>query len=104
MALHHLKPKLNNGKRFRYHLSFQNIILHLSLLYFNISDEKETHVIINSVSIKSPENRCTRFSIDNVKSLEKKCFICNEIRECDANILREGGLGRVDTQDVPHRD
>ena len=36
----------------------------------------------------------TQFFVDNVKTLERKCFICNEIRTIDDNSYNEGGLLR----------
>ena len=40
--------------------------------------------------------RTTRKNISNVKSLEKKCFVCNVKRTCDENPYNEGGLQRCE--------
>ena len=42
----------------------------------------------------------TRKHVANVKSLEKKCFICNETRDCDNNPYANGGLTRCSREDI----
>ena len=48
----------------------------------------------------SPVKHATRTIVDNVRSLEKKCFICNIQRAIDENPYNEGGLQRCTRDDT----
>ena len=52
------------------------------------------HSINKECSEESAINHATRSMIGNVKTLEKRCFICNEIWIVDNNPYNEGGLQR----------
>ena len=55
---------------------------------------------LTSIDGCSPVKHATRFVVDNVKTLERKCFICNEIRTSDDNPYNEGGLQRCNRGDT----
>ena len=48
----------------------------------------------------SPVKHATRLSVSNVKTLEKKCFICNAVRDVDKNSYNQGGLQRCVQEDT----
>ena len=72
-------------------LSFKNALGQLPLSE-SVSDEIKS--VNKQCSEESPVKYATRSRIENVKTLEKKCFICNEIRSVDNNRCNEGGLQR----------
>ena len=56
-----------------------------------------------TVSSDSPSKHATRSAIGNVRTLEKKCFICNEIRTVDNEAYNGGGLARITCEDTKNR-
>ena len=59
------------------------------------SSEKNTRTL----SSKSPLKHATWSAVGNVKTLEKKCWICNEIRTVDEEAYQDGGLARIRRED-----
>ena len=54
-------------------------------------------------SSESSIKHATRSVIGNVRTLEKKCFICNEIRPVDNEAYTNGGLARITREDTAHK-
>ena len=53
-----------------------------------------------AVSSDSPFKHAIRSAVGNVRTLEKKCFICNEIRTIDNEASNDGGIARVTREDI----
>ena len=60
------------------------------------SSEENTRTL----SSDSPFKHATRSAVGNVRTLEKKCFICNEIRTVDNEAYDDGGLARITRKDT----
>ena len=56
------------------------------------TDTENTH--------SSPVKHTTRLKFENVRSLEKKCFVCKVKRAIDGNAYNEGGLQRCTRDDT----
>ena len=61
--------------------------------------EKNTRTL----SLKSPLKHAAWSAVGNVKTLEKKCWICNEIRTVDNEAYNDGGLARIRREDNADR-
>ena len=77
---------------------FRNKIQQYKNKYKENTDAPKT--IVENPTDNLPETCSTRSATKSVKSLEKKCFICNIVRVCNSNSYREGGLARVETDNT----
>ena len=53
-----------------------------------------------TLSSDSPFKHATRSAVGKVRALEKKCFICNEIRTIDNEAYNNGELARMTREDT----
>ena len=60
------------------------------------SSEENTRAL----SSDSPFKHAIRSAVGNVRTLEKKCFICNEIRTVDNEASNKGSIARVTREDI----
>ena len=81
-----------------YRIKFRNRIANFQERFGTIPSSEsvsdETQSVNKECSEESAVNYATSSMIGNVKTLEKRCFICNEIRIVDNNPYNEGGLQR----------
>ena len=73
---------------------------------YSIKTFQERHWLINlsessseentgTLKFDSPPKHATRLVVENVRTLEKKCFICNEIRTVGNEAYKDGGVARI---------
>ena len=60
------------------------------------SSEENTRTFSSDSLFKRP----TRSAVRNVRTLEKRCFICNEVRTVDNEAYNDGGLARITREDT----
>ena len=60
------------------------------------SSEENTRTL----SSDSPFKHATWSAVGNVRALEKKCFICNEIKTVDNEASNDGELARITREDT----
>ena len=63
-------------------------------MLINLSDSSSEEKA-RTLSSDSPFKHTTRSAVGNVRTLEKKCFICNEIRIVDDETKNDGGVARI---------
>ena len=62
--------------------------------------ESSTEESTRTLSTDSPFKHATRSVVGNCRTLEKKCFICNEFRTVDNEVYNDGGLARIKREDT----